>query len=474
MGYLAQFKNDLFVSYRRVSNETQDNWVDVFCKALQASLRELVGDVTIWRDQEQLRTGQPWRKEVAEALDGAAIFLAIISRTYLDSDECLKELDHFLGWLKDPTRGNGRRIVPIFKQPPKAEQKLPHEMGEIHRHDFFRCDPPGSARFRELGPNRDDEDRREFWATLERVAQDIMVALEELKGDACQRAVGNVFIARVGPELQMERERLRSDLLQRGYLVVPEQEYLWNADDHRARITKDLESAQLCIHLVGSTRSIEPAAASRAKLQIELAHETMKRIARPAPLVWIQPADEVDKGIAELLDYVKSDLADQGVEYWQGGLEDFKTHIFDKLPPVSPRSVASRGRAIAVVVEEGDIGDLGALKALLVDKLGLDPKPVKFCGTSPKDAARVTRTLADCRQCLIFWGRQPEEWVLDLLDSETLSGHIGRDRTCVYAVAPETPEKKSFQTTKARTIVESNGLNEPDLRAFLADTPTTA
>src|SRR5215470_127173 len=100
MAYLPQFRNDLFVSYRRAANEARDKWVDVFCNELSASLKELVGDVTIWRDEGQLRTGQEWRKEIADALDGAAIFLAIISRTYLDSDECLKELDLFLGRLK--------------------------------------------------------------------------------------------------------------------------------------------------------------------------------------------------------------------------------------------------------------------------------------------------------------------------------------------------------------------------------------
>jgi hypothetical protein len=471
MGYLPQFKNDLFVSYRRVSNEAQDKWVDAFCKALNASLKELVGDVTIWRDQDQLRTGQPWRKDVAEALDGAAIFLAIVSRTYLDSDECRKELDRFLGWLKDPTGGSGRKIVPIFKQPLKPEQELPHEMGQIHRHDFFRRDPPGSSRFHEFGPNRDDADRREFWETLERVAQDIMAVLEELKGQAFQRAIGKVFIAGVSPELQLERERLRSDLLQRGYLVVPEQEYLWNSDDHRARITRDLESARLCIHLVGCTASIEPTAPLRATLQIELAHEAMKRAARPAPMVWIKPASEIDASVRELLDYIKSDLADRGVEYSQGGLEDFKTQIYDKLPPAPPWAAPPRGREIALLVEEGDVGDLGAIKALLVDRLALDPKPIKFAGTSPKDVARLARTLAGCEQCLIFWARQPEEWVLDLLDSEALAGHLGRDRMCVYPVGPETPEKRSFQTTKARTILAADGLNEPDLQAFFGGKP---
>src|SRR5262245_1630492 len=101
----TQFKNDIFVSYRRAANEAHDNWVDAFCAALRASLVELVGDGSIWRDESELVQGTKWRQEIAEALNNAAIFIAIISRTYLDSDECRKELDIFLGQLKDAATG---------------------------------------------------------------------------------------------------------------------------------------------------------------------------------------------------------------------------------------------------------------------------------------------------------------------------------------------------------------------------------
>ena len=68
-------------------------------------------------------------------------------------------------------------------------------------------------------------------------------------------------------------------------------------------------------------------------------------------------------------------------------------------------------------------------------------------------------------------GGQPEEWVLDLLDSEALAAHLGRDRMCVYAAAPQTPEKTSFRSAKACTIQVGDGLNEPDLRVFFGAKP---
>ena len=97
MGYLPQFKNDLFISYRRSSNEGDDPWVDNFCNSVRSQLRDLVGNVQIWRDTAELRGGDAWRPEIADAVDSTAVFLALISRTYFDSDECRKELDRFLG-----------------------------------------------------------------------------------------------------------------------------------------------------------------------------------------------------------------------------------------------------------------------------------------------------------------------------------------------------------------------------------------
>ena len=64
MGFLPQFKNDLFISYRRAANESQDRWVDTFCNNVRTELRDRVGDVAIWRDTAELRAGDTWRPEI--------------------------------------------------------------------------------------------------------------------------------------------------------------------------------------------------------------------------------------------------------------------------------------------------------------------------------------------------------------------------------------------------------------------------
>ena len=96
----------------------------------------------------------------------------------------------------------------------------------------------------------------------------------------------------------------------------------------------------------------------------------------------------------------------------------------------------------------------------------IEPTTNTLAGTLPKDAERLARTLASCEQGLIFWARQPEDWVLDLLDYQELSGHLGPDKMSVYVAGPDRPENRSFRTRKARTILGLDGLNAPELQAF--------
>ena len=467
MGYLPQFRHDLFISYRRVSNDSPDRWVDTFCDDMRNQLRERVGEVAIWRDTAELRAGEAWRPEIAEAVESTGIFMALMARTYFDSDECRKELDRFLGRLKAPDGAAGRKLMPIFKHPPRNPDELPAELRELGHHEFFVQEPRG---WRELDRKRDADD---YWERMSRMVQDLTQALEDLQGRQRKQARGKVFINRVAPELLQERERLRSDLQQRGFLVVPEHEILWNAADHQQRLTQDLADALLCVHLVSGNASIEPLSPARDRAQLALAQAEMARQGRPAPLVWIQAAASVAPSQQSLIDYIQNDLCNAGVDYLQGSLEELKTQVLDSLPkPAAP--VLPKPAKLALLVEAGDLADLGPLKSLLASKLGLDVRTLGFKGDAPEDEARLRKTLALCPQVLVFWSRQPEDWVTDLFDHPALADHLGRDRLCVYAAGEPSVQKSTFENASARLLQASLSLNEDGLRAFLAAQPAPA
>jgi hypothetical protein len=467
VGYLPQFKNDIFISYRHVSNDGQDRWVDAFCEQLRVHLAELIGDIAIWRDQAGLRSGDLWRPEIAEALDNTAIFLAIVTGTYFDSDVCRTEFDQFLGHIKDAASAAQHRIVPIFKQPPVPDQDLPPELSELQRHQFFEFHPVGSNHFQEFSPDQQQTTVPLFSSALAALAQDLREVLQTLKGIARARSAGTVFLAEVGPELHAEREKLRTDLQQRGYTVQPERRYFWNASNFGEAIAKDLDAAQLCIHLIARTSSIDATAVEHSRRQLDLSVPAMARRQAPAPLVWIQPADRTDPGAQTLVDYVERELSNHGVEYLEGNLEDFKTQVYDKLvPPSAPPS-----DEIAVIVEDGDLSASVELTGLLATRLGLEPRRVRFTGASPRDAVSFGKALTRCRHCIVFWGAQSEDWVVDLLGLDSLGNHVGTQRLCLYVGTPASPEKDTFRTSKARIVPGRGDACEAGLREFMGQEP---
>jgi hypothetical protein len=182
LAYLPEFKNDLFISYRRAINEGPDRWVSSFQKALHLSLKQLVGDkVVIWRDEEQLHTGDNWRDKLVEALESAAIYLAIISRTYLESRECRNELDLMLAMLRADLGKRQHRIFPVYVHPPRSGADVPAELQGTHHREFFERRDDAPLGFSELDAR---PDCLEFQQRLARLAQEVTVALERLRDDS--------------------------------------------------------------------------------------------------------------------------------------------------------------------------------------------------------------------------------------------------------------------------------------------------
>lgn len=470
MACQTQFPIDVFISYRRATNKSSDHWVDEFKDALQLEMEDLsVNPPKIWRDIENISEGEAWREELQKNIENAAIFLAIISKSYFESDECIKELNHFLGRLKDPKNGAMRKLFQVFKHPSNSE--IPREFNDLERVEFFQRDRD-PKKFVAFSPAKDSSTHTQFNEKLSQLAQGVMLALEALQAKG-RPTLGRVFLARVAPELINERDRLRADLQQQGYEVVPKKEYFWNADDIRQRILDDLEGAQLAVHLVPSMASVEKNTADWTRTQIELAIGVMKAHHRPVPLVWIAPASETDSSMRKLIYNVEHELAEDGVQYWKGGLEEFKNQIYDKLP--KPPAVAAEVAGgedgldtIALLVEESDLVGLGPLKSKLTGELGLEPLTVKFSQAAPKDRERLVSTLTRCNKAIIYWGQQGEEWLQDLLRVPELKSHKRCDRLAVFIDGPDSDEKSVFSSKWACTIRGSTQTAAEALKSFMA------
>ena len=94
------YGHDIFISYAHNDNYGfggGPGWVDVFEDWLFNWLNKRRGltDLRIWRDKERMHGNTVFDDAIQNALDSSAIFLALASRNYLQSEYCQKELHRF-------------------------------------------------------------------------------------------------------------------------------------------------------------------------------------------------------------------------------------------------------------------------------------------------------------------------------------------------------------------------------------------
>jgi hypothetical protein len=204
-------------------------------------------------------------------------------------------------------------------------------------------------------------------------------------------------------------------------------------------------------------------------VQLELAVEAMKAAGKPMPVVWIERDASPDDGARELVQHVKTTLADQGVDHWSGSMEDFKTDLVARLDALLDLRKAAPA-AVALVLEAKDVEASPELTDLLVNRLSIEPERIKLDGTAARNPALAAKLASrkDMR-CLVLWGGESEEWLGELLDSEVLRPFLGKERLCIYCVPPYTADKRAFRTGRAQIILGSAEDPIAELRRFLGN-----
>jgi hypothetical protein len=94
------YANDIFISYAHDDNHglwNRPGWVDIFEQSLDSWLRRRRGmaNLKIWRDTKRMRGNTLFDDAIQNALKTSALFFALTSRNYLQSDYCRKEMSWF-------------------------------------------------------------------------------------------------------------------------------------------------------------------------------------------------------------------------------------------------------------------------------------------------------------------------------------------------------------------------------------------
>ncbi len=296
MGYLANFQNDVFISYAHVDNsirnENEKGWITQFYSELKFWITQRVGrsdKFKIWWD-ERLADNHVFNDEIKDAIKNSALFITFSSNAYYESEYCIDELKWFyentakssLGIsVKDMCRIYNIRLNNIdhVKWPIESQGTSGYEMFTIlneEREGLGFPITPGSA---------------EFTKNIQRLADNIYETLLEIKDQlSLSKPVvlpvqtdglikPKVFFAKVADTLLNEKNQIIRELEINNIDVVktvPPPPF--NKSLFESAVEKSLADSCLSIHLFDSIPGdrIEEGADTFTEAEVNIAKKMSK------------------------------------------------------------------------------------------------------------------------------------------------------------------------------------------------------
>jgi len=321
----------VFISYRRLDNvppegsRSRHGFVDFLLRQVRSRLKEDgVPDAILWLDRSQIEPGDVFSDKIMNALKRAELFVAILSKNYIRSTWCAKEL----GTMRERVDMLGvpagaRRIFRVDKHK-VPDDLVPEMLQGIHTVQFYREAPDAKCA---------DEF---FWGGKVRLSKEFDEALLELT-----KAIGNrleelletrfdrqgtpepqadvrpsnghvVFVAKPASDMVEYYRILVEELLSAGFRVTPDPDIDLSdrGKEVRSAVLSALGEAEASIHLLGTRTGERPRGLNMdiVPMQLAAAAEEAKRKAGFERLIWapeVLPAETSARSKRSLRDPLK-------------------------------------------------------------------------------------------------------------------------------------------------------------------------
>ena len=157
-----------FLSYAR-SDDTHDGGrITALTKRLQAEIIMQTGEpFPIFRDRDDIFIGQQWRARIRNSVNGSTLLFAIITPSFLKSDNCREEVERFIERERSLNRDD--LIIPIlYVRTPGLDSPQDDIAVELSGRQYFEWN---KLRFEDIASN---EVRRE----IDRLARQVIKAVD--------------------------------------------------------------------------------------------------------------------------------------------------------------------------------------------------------------------------------------------------------------------------------------------------------
>ena len=479
------YEVDIYISYAHIDNLSmlggQKGWVDLLHERLDIRLTQLLGKrVNIWRDQK-LSGNDLFHETLALRVSKSALFLAVVSPRYVQSEWCLRELEEFLS--TNDRIGSRSRVLKVMKIDVPLHMQ-PAQLKDVLGYQFYQRDQ-STARIREfdyeLSANGTIDAR--YWEKLEELAWNIKELIGRLSADPSDRTeqvlplTGTVvYLAETTSDLNEERDKVRRELQRFGHIVLPDKPLPLQPRPLRETVWEYLTRSRMSIHMIGEHYGLIPEGEEHSvvSLQQELAAERAGETDF-SQIIWM-PLDLRPNGERQerfVLDLQNNLSSNNDSELIQAGVEDLKTIILAKLAEkardISAIDAAKGVLRVYLICDRQDVDDVEPLQNYLFDQ-GYD---VILPLLEANDAEAIQDHKDNLRFCdavLIYQGHASEAWLqMKLRDLLKLPGY-GRSTQLlskvVYIGPPETLQKERFRTHEAVVIKNYGDFSSTKLKTL--------
>jgi hypothetical protein len=493
-------ENDIFVSYAHVDNKPFDNpqgWVDSFVRRLSLRLEQLIGkEPAVWRDT-RLQGNEYFAGSIGDGISSTLLLLSVISPRYVNSDWCRGEIKEFCRQASQAGGGGAGNLSRVFKvvKTHVDEAEMPDELQGLLGYHFYDFDERG--RPREFRPDDPPNKDQRYWDRLEDLALDIVKALktfgadsprdsrrsEEVEPDADALPLEKkVYLAETTADVTPERDRIRRELQQRGYYVLPDRELPRRADEFEQKVTEHLSRCALSVQLVGSTYGLIPEGEeerSIIRIQEELAARRASEDASFSRLIWMPPGLEPQGNRHRAFVEALNTSLGAGAELLQTSVEDLKMRVVEKLtkraeaPAKQPNGngYAEGPRAVYLICDNRDVGDVMPIEDYLFNQ-GFEVINSAVVSEGDDAAQSHRESLLNCDAALIYYGNANQMWLRSKLWDLQKARGWGRTSPlaakAVYVSAPQTTDKQRFRTHEVPLVIQNfEGFSPDSLKPFV-------
>jgi len=478
----------VFLSYSHRDDEPYGpqnrRWVEEFETALRESIGQRIGPgrVVLWRDKRRLAGNELFDAQIEQQLDRSAIFVTVLSQHYLASAYCKLEFQTF--GQRRIAKGDLHvdqlsRIVKVYRRAiDRADLRkfvdVPALVSEIDRtvgFELFYTDDSGIDRDVLLDPDHAGL----YWQRADDIALAIKRMLDaapqmdgepghadiphvSMNQDATQRAV---YLARTSRDMRDTRDAVQRELEDRGFRVLPEQEFPEDLEGLTKSVQADLERCVLSVHLIGARYGAVPEGTEKSSVELQselaLAHSasTFRSVFWSPPHSALGDITE-DRQRAFVAALEAAEFSASRAEFMRASLEQLRTLLVERLQkPERARTITAAptavdpkaARGLYLVCDPIDRADAKPLQQALA-QLGFDVVRPSMEGTPEELLEESKANLVASDVVVVVWGKTREAWVRGKLREAQQAPGWGRTRPYagrfVVVAPPDSAAKLDF------------------------------